>query len=213
MNVQISLFFATFVALFFNYKKMQLRFTLLPTILVALFVFSAFVACTPDRTDLIPKPITVVPTVPIIDTLPLTLNELVATGSTQTNEYGSAEDWVELYNTSAQPLIIRANTWYVSDDSTKADKYLLPPMTIPAKGFVTVWCDLLDIVNSGNIHTNFKLSSTGEFIGIGYKQGSTTRWIDKHPFGQQSAGTSEGKKPDGVGAWQQLSPSFGSSNN
>ena len=180
----------------------------------ATLIVAYCVSCTPDRTALIPRVVLpVTPVIPVVDTLPLTLNEFVASGSTQANEYGTAEEWLELYNTSQQPLTVRANTWYVTDDSTKADKYALPAMTIPAKGFVVVWCDLLDIVNNGNVHTNFKLSSTGEFVGIGYKQGSNTRWIDKHPFTAQSAGTSEGKKPDGVGSWQPLSPSFNASNN
>ena len=175
-------------------------------------MLALFAQCTPDRLELInATKLTTIP--PTTDSIPLTLNEFVASGSLQLNEFGTGEDWVEVYNKNAQPYVIAADTWYMTDDSTVIDKYKLPAMTIPGQGYLVVWCDLLNTINGSNIHTNFKLSSTGEFIGIAKKQGSTINWIEKHPFGLQPAAMSEGKLPNGTGNWQTLSPTFGAVNN
>ena len=172
----------------------------------------ATISCTRDRTNLINAEVPAPTPLAANDTLPLVLNEFVASGSAQVNEYGTAEDWIEIYNRSSKPYVIAANTWTVTDDSTQVDKYFLPSSTVPANGYLIVWCDLRDAVNGTNVHTNFRLSSTGELVGIGKRQNGVVKWIDKYAFGQQTSGMSEGRLPNGTGAWTTLTPTFGTRN-
>jgi len=60
-----------------------------------------------------------------------------------------------------------------------------------------VWCDNDD--EQGDLHTSFKLSGGGEFLGIVAPDGIT--YIDSLTFGTQQADISIGRMPDGYGSW------------
>ncbi len=53
----------------------------------------------------------------------------------------------------------------------------------------------------GPLHLNFKLSSTGETIGLYYIDG---RELDKHTFGAQQENKTVGRSVDGAGTWVQF---------
>ena len=72
------------------------------------------------------------------------------------------------------------------------------------------WAD--DDRNQGSIHTNFKLSKSGEYIGIFDDEGSDFEIIDKIEFGNQSSDTSYGRLPNGTGDFVSLLPSPGAPN-
>ena len=129
------------------------------------------------------------------------INEFVASGSVLTNEYGVAVDWIELYNTGDSTINFATSNYYITDDSTTKDKFKIDNLSIPGKGFLIVFCD--DSVKiTTQIHSGFKLSSSGEFVGL-YKKNGTGDFIPvtEHPFGVQSSGTSEGRFPDGGTNW------------
>ncbi len=68
-------------------------------------------------------------------------------------------DWIELKNTSSLPVDIGG--YFLSDDIDEPDKWAFPIGTaIPGNDFLLVFADG---ENSG-LHTNFKLSSSGETI-------------------------------------------------
>ena len=129
------------------------------------------------------------------------VNEFVATGSTLANEYGLATDWVELYNTGDSAINFATNNYYITDDSTKPDKFVINGLSIPGKGFLVLFCDdSAKIITQ--VHTNFGLSKSGEFIGLFRKNLAgnfdTLTW---HPFGNQNTNISEGRYPDGGNSW------------
>lgn len=100
--------------------------------------------------------------------------------------YASGDDWIELFNKSAEAKDIGGYKIY--DDPT--NKYTLPSGTlVPANGFLVILCDDL---NSG-LHTNFKLTSAGETVYLE----STTAVIDKVTYPVLDNGQSYGRYPDG----------------
>jgi hypothetical protein len=79
----------------------------------------------------------------------------------------SATDWIELYNDGASPVSLAG--WRLTDDSTNSAKWIFPNVTIPAGGYLVVVCDGEDITSppvNGHLHTNFKLDTNGEYLGL-----------------------------------------------
>jgi hypothetical protein len=103
--------------------------------------------------------------------------------------YASGDDWIELFNKTATTKDISGYTIY--DDP--ANKYTLPSGTVvPASGFLVIFCDDL---NTG-LHTNFKLTSTGEKLTLANKGGAI---VDEVTFPSLSNNQSYGRFPDGLG--------------
>lgn len=144
----------------------------------------------------------------------LYINEFVATGSVNLNEFGTAEDWMEIYNPSASAVMLAADRWYVSDAGpTQPMKYALPEVTVPAHGHLLIWCDNLNTVAT-QIHTNFGLSSQGEHLVLFYDDGGDGVIVDDYLFDAQTVGgASMGRSPDGGSSWVQfLVPTPGEAN-
>jgi hypothetical protein len=100
--------------------------------------------------------------------------------------YASGEDWIELYNSNSTTKDISG--FKVYDDG--ANKYSIPSGTvIPPNGFLVLFCDDL---NTG-LHTNFKLSSSGETVYLESK----TDLIDMVTYPALDNGQSYGRYPDG----------------
>jgi len=145
----------------------------------------------------------------------LVINEFVASGSQNTNEFGSAEDWLELYNPNDFNAVLESGKWFLTDRaSSEPMKFQLPQCTIPSHGFLLVWCDGLN-TEQEYIHANFSLSSSGEELGIYFKSGIDALMVDEHEFpAQQQDAVSNGRYPDGGASWTVFNtPTPGSSNN
>jgi len=101
--------------------------------------------------------------------------------------YSVGDDWLELYNASESVKDISG--YHIYDDAT--DKYSLPAgTTIAAKGFLVLTCD----GTGTGLHTNFKLSSTGETV---YLETAANKLIDKVTFPALLSGQSYARYPDG----------------
>ena len=84
------------------------------------------------------------------------INEVcVANDALISDAFGEFEDWVELYNTSENPILL--NDGFLSDKSGNWNRWQLPDTTIAAHGFLLFWAD--DDLEQGRSHTNFKLSA------------------------------------------------------
>lgn len=147
-------------------------------------------------------------------TIPLKVNEFVATGSNLINEFGTAEDWIEIYNTSDSDFNLESGKWFLTDDAVNnIQKFEIPQVTIKAKSFLLVFCDGLNS-QVNEIHTNFSLSKEGEKIGLFYLDSLQLKEIDRIDFGfQNTINQSNARIPDGYGQWQLTSnPTPGESN-
>jgi hypothetical protein len=167
------------------------------------------ISCTKDR---IFPPETDNPIIPPIDSVQLVINEVLGNTPTLTTDLGNVSDWMELYNPSDQPFEIKANEWFVSDNLSELDQFELPARVIPARGHLLIFCDDSNRVTS-QIHTNFKISSTGDIITLSKKQGETLFLADSLTTGVQDPGLSNARIPDGGPTWQNNSnPTPGDSN-
>jgi hypothetical protein len=124
----------------------------------------------------------------------LYINEfMAANNATITDEFGEYEDWVELYNAGEQPINLVG--MYLSDDSREPDKWQIPNVEIPPFGFIVFWADADE--GQGALHTNFRLSASGEEIGLFDTDENGNATIDWISYGQQKADMSYGRYPDG----------------
>ncbi len=131
------------------------------------------------------------------------INELLASNdSVNTDESGEYDDWVELYNTSDETLLLSGS--FVTDDFSNLTKYRLmgSNLTIEPGEYLLLWCDN-DTTQGGN-HTNFRLDADGEEFAIVSSDSITI--IDSVSFGPQTTDISYGRLPDGTGDWDFLMP-------
>jgi hypothetical protein len=77
-------------------------------------------------------------------------------------------------------------------------KFQIPAgYTIPPHGFLLVWADGKPTNGTPDLHLNFKLSKTGESIGL---FGGDRNVVDYVIYGAQAEDVSEGRYPDGAAA-------------
>lgn len=102
-----------------------------------------------------------------LDSGTIVINELAYRAEIE-NEYGKESDWIELYNNSTEAVLINAGDLVLSDNPSQENKFPLPQIEIPAKGYCIIWCDGEDQLD-GDLHANFKLSSKGESVSLFFK--------------------------------------------
>lgn len=142
-------------------------------------------------------------------TISLFINEIMADNeSIIADETGAFEDWIELYNPTGMDMNLAG--LFLSDKQDTPNKWRFPEVTIPAKGFLTIWAD--DDEGEGALHTNFKLSNNGEFIGIFDTEANDFTLIDGFQFGKQAVDISFGRMVDGGAEIGALIPSPNASN-
>jgi hypothetical protein len=120
-------------------------------------------------------------------------------------QYYNFSAWVELYNAGSASANIGGH--YLSDDSNNRTKWQIPAGTsIPAKGFLIIWCDDM----STGLHTNFSLDSDGEEVVL---SSSASLLVDKVTFEKQHTNVSFGRTTDGGATLGYIvSPSPGAAN-
>jgi len=90
---------------------------------------------------------------------------MAVNGKTITNAIGKTGDWIEIHNTSAG--IIDLSGLYLTDDALELNKWQFPSTNITANGYLLVWADnQSSSVISNELHTNFKLSGSGEYLAL-----------------------------------------------
>lgn len=137
------------------------------------------------------------------------INEFMASNqNTIADEFGEFDDWLELYNFGDEPVFLGDK--YLSDKPNNPTKWPLPEITIAAGEFLLIWVD--EDGPQGDLHTNFKLSADGEFIGLYDADANDNALIDGLEFGEQTTDVSFGRLPNGTGDFQILSPTPGASN-
>jgi hypothetical protein len=130
---------------------------------------------------------------------PLFVNEFLARNNTvNEDEFGDFDDWVEIYNGSAET--INMFEMILTDDLGDLEKFTFPDTIIPAGGFLLVWCD--GEPHEGPLHADFALAGDGEQIGLYASDVNGNVVIDSLTYGPQSADISFGRRPDGSDNWE-----------
>ena len=136
------------------------------------------------------------------------INEFMASNTaTLADPDGQFDDWIELYNTSSQPVDMVG--MYLTDDLANPAKWQFPEgTTISSHGYLLIWADG-DTLSAG-LHAGFSLSAGGEELGLVNRDGTL---IDSIVFQGQWSDVSYGRWPDGNDAWQYMAtPTPGKAN-
>ena len=107
----------------------------------------------------------------------LRINEFMASnGMTLDDGDGNSSDWIELYNAGPGPADLGG--WHLTDSAGNLDKWEFPAGTIlDENSYLLVFAsgqlvdDYLDA--GGFLHTNFKLSTDGEYLALVRPDGET----------------------------------------
>ena len=128
---------------------------------------------------------------------PVRINEVSAANDIYVNDYFKRNDWVELYNTTSEPIDIEG--MYLSDNAKEPQKYQiqssifnLQSTVIPAHGYLVVWCDKLEPLNQ--LHASFKLDAEGGEVLL---TAADESWTDQLTYIQMKSDETIGRYPDG----------------
>ncbi len=142
----------------------------------------------------------------------LFINEFMGSNdATIADEDGDYPDWLEIFNPGESAFDLTG--CYLSDDPAQPTKWQFPQGSVPGEGYLIVWASDKDKVTpGGELHTNFKISSSGESLVLTMADGTTT--LNQSPAQALSTDTSFGRLPDGSENWVIFSVSTpGASNN
>jgi hypothetical protein len=172
--------------------------------IIIVFVFCVFAisSCVKDRLYA-PKAIDQKnPNTPVDSTIKLTINEFLASnGTISIPGYTTFPDWIEIYNAGETDVNLAG--YSITDDLNEKDQYIFPSGSsstiIKSKSYILIIAD--DSVALGPLHTNFKLSGSGESIGL---FSPSLIALDSITYNAQTTDKSYGRLPNGSGSWQQL---------
>ena len=118
-----------------------------PTILAALFLAASLAPCYPDGPGLI-------------------ITEfLAANNSGLIDEDEDSSDWIEIHNTSQEPISLEG--WHLTDERDNLAKWQFPNITVESLGFVLVFASGKNRSNpKTELHTNFKLNRNGDYLAF-----------------------------------------------
>jgi len=106
------------------------------------------------------------------------------------DEDGDTPDFVELFNAGVTACDLGG--WHLTDDVLNMTKWRFPAVTLQPGEFLVVFCsDKNRRDPERQLHTNFKLASSGEYLALVEPDGSTVRQ-EFAPFPLQVAGFSFG---------------------
>lgn len=130
---------------------------------------------------------------------PIRINEVSGANDSYIDEYGKKGDWVELYNTTAEPMDVEG--MYLTDNVNKPTKYRISKegtnvnTVIPPHGYLVIWCDNKRVTSDGGLHSGFKIADDG---GIVMLSAADQRWTDVLAYDAHDSHTTVGRYPDGA---------------
>ncbi|KAA1261226.1 CotH protein [Rubripirellula obstinata] len=78
---------------------------------------------------------------------------------------GDSSDWIEIYNPTSETFSL--DGWGLTDDADEPDKWTFPAVDLEAGESIVVFASGKDrAVASEQLHTNFGLSSSGEYLAL-----------------------------------------------
>jgi spore coat protein H len=136
----------------------------------------------------------------------IVINEFMAQNSVILDPAGEADDWIELYNATADTMDLGG--MFLSDDSAEPTKWQFPAGTlIEPTGYLIVWADE-DLAQVG-VHADFKLSAGGEQI---FLSNTDSTVLDSVTFGAQMTDISMARIPNGTGSFVTSTATFCANN-
>jgi len=92
------------------------------------------------------------------------------------DEDGSSADWIEI--TNAGPDAVDLSGWHLTDDADELNKWSFPSQQLAPGSVLLVYASDKDRADAGSqLHTNFKLSAGGEYLGLTRTTGDTVEVV------------------------------------
>src|SRR5262245_27999203 len=89
-----------------------------------------------------------------------------------TDEDGQFSDWIEIQNGGTN--IVNLDGWYLTDRLGDLKQWRFPSTNLPPNGYLIVFASGQNRrVPGAPLHTNFRLASDGEFLGLVAPDGVT----------------------------------------
>lgn len=107
------------------------------------------------------------------------INEFVASNSNSFDDGdGNSSDWIELFNAGPGPVDLSG--WYLTDSSGNLNKWEFPNgTTLAQNAYLIVFASGQNtdtyVDAGGFLHTNFKLTTGGEYLGLIEPDGTTVK--------------------------------------
>jgi hypothetical protein len=109
----------------------------------------------------------------------VTITEVLPSNATGIQDEGGAfPDWIELHNAADAEVWLTGFT--LSEEDGWVDQWTFTEVSIPAGGYLVVFADGDE--EEGPLHTNFKLSSTGEVVSLYGRAGDDHPRLDEVEF-------------------------------
>ncbi len=138
------------------------------------------------------------------------INEFMADNETTIQDVdGDFSDWIELYNNSDYPINLL--NYNLSDDIEEPNKWTFPEIIISGNSFLLIFASKKNILDTNELHTNFKISSSGEDLFLSNSSGEIISQLSPISLATDK---SYGHFPDGSNNFLELfNPTPNSSNN
>lgn len=96
----------------------------------------------------------------------IVISEILASNvSGMTDEDGENSDWIELTNTSGTSVDLTG--WFLTDDSAEPNRWAMPSVTLAPGQQIVIFASGKNRALSGSeLHTDFKLSASGEYLAL-----------------------------------------------
>lgn len=130
-----------------------------------------------------------------MQSIPVRINEISADNSIYVNEYYKKNDWIELFNTTNEPVDVAG--MYLSDNLNKPTKYQIgrdseANTVIAPHSYLIIWADKLNALTQ--LHTSFKLAAEGGYVTL---TSADQSWSDVLYYEPHLGTESVGLYPDG----------------
>jgi hypothetical protein len=106
------------------------------------------------------------------------INEFMASNAaTLADNDGAYSDWIELYNTTDEAIDLK--DWALTDDKANPQKWKFPQVIIDPHNYLVVFASGKDLAVAGQeLHTNFKLDGSGEYLAFSNPGGTVLTEFD-----------------------------------
>ncbi len=123
----------------------------------------------------------------------LVINEFMSDNTaTIADQDGEFSDWIELYNNGN--TTVNLLDYSLSDKNDELNKWKFPNIEIAPGNFLLIFASGKNILNTNELHTNFKISSSGEQLFLSNNLGQVLDQIEPIELLENQ---SYGRSPDG----------------
>src|SRR6266480_518519 len=116
---------------------------------------------------------------------------MAVNNATLMDQDGQYSDWIEIYNSGVD--IVDLDGWYLTDSPTNLTKWRFPATDLFPDSYLVVFASGKDRAVSGaELHTNFKLNGSGDYLALVMPDGATVTSQYAPQFPRQRADVSYG---------------------